>query len=267
MPLVGQQCRFSWDTLVLPSYWLSPPFSEQNRRDNIWNCLFINRKVEWPKQNHQPHNPPWCSKGDSEENVLAVVHCLIHINDASANNDNGDVFIHQGTDKILIHHEFKKLKYELFCSSLGASPWGRWWPHHLHFLGIWGATEHSMIDNFPGRNNHVWWMWDAVWKDPLPQPWPGGILHTSSPRISANSHKSGEIRVVKMVSVWVCIYVIINNSWRCSTALYIYKIDLGCSLKSSTASSLNHGVVASFAHLHDLGFQFQSTLPNLGKWL
>ena len=65
------------------------------------------------------------SKGDSDGDVIAVVHCLAHIIDASANNDNGDVFIHQGADRILIHVEYKKLEYELLCMSLGASPCSR----------------------------------------------------------------------------------------------------------------------------------------------
>ncbi len=80
-------------------------------------------------------------------------------------------------------------------------------------------------------------MWDAVWKVLQPQQHRSGIISTlTSSRISANSPKSGETSVV--VAVWVCCHMPIHNCLKCSNTIYMYDIDVGCSLKGSTASTI-----------------------------
>ena len=101
-------------------------------------------------------------------------------------------------------------------------------------------------------------MWDAVWKVLQPQPLRSGMVCTlASPILSANSPKSGEMYVI--ITEWVCSHMPIPNSRRWSNTSYLYDMNVGCSLKGSTASN---SVVVWFAHLHNLGFQ-PRTLPNL----
>ena len=87
-------------------------------------------------------------------------------------------------------------------------------------------------------------MWDTVWKVLQPQWLRTGIISTlTSSRISVNFPKSGETSVV--VTVWVCCHMKIHNCLRCSNTLYMYYIDVGCSLKGSTAS-----MIAYWDHFH-----------------
>ncbi len=80
------------------------------------------------------------------------------------------------------------------------------------------------------------WTWDAVWKVLQPQQKRSGIVCTlASCRISAYFPKSGEASVV--VTVWVWGHMPIHNLRRCSNLSYMYAMDMGCSLKGSTASS------------------------------
>jgi hypothetical protein len=79
------------------------------------------------------------------------------------------------------------------------------------------------------------WIRDAVWKVLQPQPNCSGMVCTLGlGRISANSHKSGEASVV--VTVWVWSHMPIHNLRMCSNTSYMYDMDMGCSLKASTAS-------------------------------
>ena len=54
--------------------------------------------------------------------------------------------------------------------------------------------------------------------------------------ISETFPKSGETSVV--VTVWMCCHMPILNCSRCSNTLYIYDMDMGCSLKGSTVSTI-----------------------------
>ena len=60
---------------------------------------------------------------------------------------------------------------------------------------------------------------------------------------------------------WMCIHMPIPNSWGCSNTLYRYDMDMRCSLKGSTDSTVVK--VLWFAHIHHLDFWL--TLPNLGN--
>ena len=78
---------------------------------------------------------------------------------------------------------------------------------------------------------------DAVWKVIQPQPQHSGIIFTHPwPRISANSPKSGQIFVV--LAVWMCIHNPIHISRRCPNTLHMYGMDVGCSLKGYTSSTI-----------------------------
>jgi hypothetical protein len=80
------------------------------------------------------------------------------------------------------------------------------------------------------------WTWDAVWKVLQPQPKRSGMVCTlTSSKISANFPKSGEASVVVRVSGWS--HMPIHNLRSCSNASYMSDLDLGCSLKGSTAST------------------------------
>ncbi len=87
------------------------------------------------------------------------------------------------------------------------------------------------------------------------------VCTLASGRISANSHKSGEVSVVVMVWMWS--HMPIHNLRRCSTTSYMYHMDVGCSLRGFY--SLNQSVVAWFADLHQVGFH--PTPITLGKCL
>ncbi len=66
-----------------------------------------------------------------------------------------------------------------------------------------------------------------------------GIISTlTSSRISVNSPNSGETSVV--VTVWLCCHMPIHNCLRCSNTLYMYDVDVECSLKGSTASMIGY---------------------------
>ena len=54
---------------------------------------------------------------------------------------------------------------------------------------------------------------------------------------------------------FVCSHMPIHNCWRCSNNLYMHAMDV------RMLHSLNHSVVAWFAHFHHL--RFQLTLPHL----
>jgi len=70
-----------------------------------------------------------------------------------------------------------------------------------------------------------------------PQPWHSYMVCTlTSPRASANSPKSEQTSVV--ITVWVCSHMPIHNRCRCLNTLYMYDMDVGCSLKGSTASTI-----------------------------
>jgi len=62
-------------------------------------------------------------------------------------------------------------------------------------------------------------------------------------RISANSPKSGETSVV--VTVWVCCHMPINNYLRCSNTLYMYDMDVGCSLKGSIVFTFTSSIIST----------------------
>ncbi len=80
------------------------------------------------------------------------------------------------------------------------------------------------------------WTWDAVWKVLQPQPKQSGMVCTlASGWISANFPKSGEASVV--VTGWMWSHMPIHNLRRCSNTSYMYDMDMGCSLKGSTAST------------------------------
>ncbi len=80
------------------------------------------------------------------------------------------------------------------------------------------------------------WTWDVVWKVLQPQSKRSGMVCTlASGRISAYSHKSGEVSV--MVTLWVWSHMPIHNLRRCSNTSYMYHVDMGCNLKGSTAST------------------------------
>jgi hypothetical protein len=64
----------------------------------------------------------------------------------------------------------------------------------------------------------------------------GSFPHWHQSRISVNSPKSGETSVV--VTVWVCFHIPIHNCLRCSNTVYMYDINVRCSLKGSTASAI-----------------------------
>ncbi len=64
----------------------------------------------------------------------------------------------------------------------------------------------------------------------------GSFPHITSSRISASSPKSGDTSVV--VTVWVCCHMPNHNCSRCSNTLYMYDMDVGCSLKGSIASTI-----------------------------
>ncbi len=76
--------------------------------------------------------------------------------------------------------------------------------------------------------------WDAVWKVLQPQPKLICLVCTlTSGRISANFPKSREGSAV--VSVWVWSHMPIHNLRRCSYLSFMNHMDVGCSLKGSTA--------------------------------
>jgi hypothetical protein len=80
-------------------------------------------------------------------------------------------------------------------------------------------------------------LWFAVWKVLQPQPLQSGMVCTlTSPRLSANSPKYGETSVV--VTEWMCIHMSVHNSWMCSITSYRYDMDVMCSLKGSTVSTI-----------------------------
>ena len=64
----------------------------------------------------------------------------------------------------------------------------------------------------------------------------GNIATLTSSWISVNSPKSGETSVV--VKVRMCCHIPIHNCLRCSNTLYMCDMDVGCSLKGSTASTI-----------------------------
>ncbi len=84
---------------------------------------------------------------------------------------------------------------------------------------------------------YIWmtWTWDAVWKVLQTQWKRSGLVCTlASGRISANFPKSREASVV--VTVWVWGHMPIHILRRCSNTSHMYDMDMGCSLKGSTAS-------------------------------
>jgi hypothetical protein len=141
-------------------------------------------------------------------------------------------------------------------------------PNLLQRIGLVLQTHGSnssprLLANFPKHGKRLWWwrsecasicpsptvevaqtphigmtwMWYTVWNILQPQPLRSGMVCTpTSPRLSANSPKSGETSVV--VTEWICIHMSIHNSWRCSNPSYRYDMDVGCSVKGSTASTI-----------------------------
>ncbi len=128
------------------------------------------------------------------------------------------------------------------------------WFAHLHQIGFqqtshnlgkhlwWERCECEAIcpsttwECYQTTHKFMTWTWDAVWKVLQPQPKRSGMVCTlASGRISANFPTSGEASVVVMVWVWR--YMPIHNLRRCSNTSYRYDIDMGCSLKGSTASA------------------------------
>ncbi len=103
---------------------------------------------------------------------------------------------------------------------------------------VW-VWSHMPIHNLRRcSTSHICIIWtcDAVWKVLQPQPKHSGMVCTlAAGRISANSHKSGELSVV--VTVWMWSHMPIYNLRRCSNTSYISDIHMGCSLKGSTAST------------------------------
>ncbi len=128
------------------------------------------------------------------------------------------------------------------------------WFAHLHQVGLqstltnhgkrlwWYWYEREVICPFTSwegaQTPHICmpWTWDAVWKVLQPQPKCSGMVCTlASGRIIANSNKSGETSVVVMVWVWS--HMPIHNLRRCCNPSYMYDLELGFSLKGSTAST------------------------------
>ena len=82
------------------------------------------------------------------------------------------------------------------------------------------------------------WTWNTVWKVLQSQSYHSGVVSAlTSPRVSASSPKSGETSV--LVMVWVCSHTPIHHNWRCSNTLYAYDVDVECSLKGSTVSTIS----------------------------
>ena len=105
-----------------------------------------------------------------------------------------------------------------------------WVNGHMPIYNIWRCSSTSYIC--------IAWMWHAVWKVLQCPPLWGGILFTltSSTRISTNSPTSGGLFVVVML--WVCIHMIILHWRMCSNTLSLYAMDVVCSLKGFTASTI-----------------------------
>jgi hypothetical protein len=107
-----------------------------------------------------------------------------------------------------------------------------WWRSECAFICLYTTVEGAQTPHIG-----MTWMWYAVWKVLQPQPlWSGMVCTPTSHRLSANSPKSGVTSVV--VTEWMCIHMSIHNSWRCSNTSYRYDIDVMCSLKGSTASTI-----------------------------
>jgi hypothetical protein len=94
---------------------------------------------------------------------------------------------------------------------------------------IYGATT---------PNKSMSWTWNTVWKVLQSQSYHSGVVSAlTSPMDSASSPKSGETSV--LVMVWVCSHMPIHHNWRCSNTLYAYDVNVECSLKGSTVSTIS----------------------------
>ncbi len=141
-----------------------------------------------------------------------------------------------------------RIKYESF-NSLNQSVVA--WFSHLHQVGFqptltnlgkrlwwyWCECE-AICPSTTCEGAHtphigMTWRWNAVWK--VLQSCSGRVCTVAEGRISANSHKSGEVSVEVMVWMWS--HMPTHNLRRWSNLSYMYDMDMGCSLKGSTAST------------------------------
>ncbi len=118
--------------------------------------------------------------------------------------------------------------FQPFLTNLGKCLWWYWfeWKAICPSTTWEGAqTPHICIP----------WKCDAVWKVLKPQPKHSGIVSPlASGRISANFPKFREASPLLTVLVWS--HMPIHNLRRHSNTSYMYKMDMRCSLKGSTAS-------------------------------
>jgi hypothetical protein len=90
------------------------------------------------------------------------------------------------------------------------------------------------------------WTCDAVRRVLQPQPkWSGMVCTLSPGRISANFPKFGEMSVE--VIMWLWSHMPIHNLRSYSNTSYMYDMNMGCSLKSSTAQSKRSGMVCTLS--------------------